>query len=546
MISIQAMIPGVLVFLIEGLLDDVLIQRDPVKLAILPVTIVVLYVLNGAITFGRGMLTRHIAWEVVTLVRRELFESMLHQDAAWHQSTPTGSLLARMTHDVSNIQHGVSGIVTALQKPLTLVVLIVCAFVMNAKLAAVGLVVLPFVAIPIHRFGHRLRERTQQTQDSLAQLTGSSSETLAGIGVVKVFGGESSRLGVFDRDNEDYRRRKMDAFAARLLPGPIVEVIAAIGVAAVVWFGGQQVFAGTVQPGELIAFMVAMGFLNDPLKGLTSIVSLTQRAVAGAQSVFAVLDRPSSVADTGRRELTGSEAVVVTFEGVGFDYGDGVVIEDVSLELQPGRVVALVGASGSGKSTIAKLVARLYDVTTGRVLVNGTDVREYTLASLRGSVAVVSQEPFLFDDTVAANIAFGVEATHDQIVLAAQSANAHEFISALPNGYQTRIDEQGMRLSGGQRQRICIARAVLADSPVLILDEATSALDAHSEQLVHEALQRLMLGRSVLCIAHRLSTIRGADEILVMDSATIVERGDHGSLMDAGGAYAHLVSRQRA
>ena len=543
LIAVHSAIPGVIVFLIEGLLDDVLIAGDKQLLAALPAVFIGIYALNGGLSFCRGMLTRHVAWKVVTQLRDELFASYLRQDVAWHQQQPTGALLARLSNDVSNVQYGVSGIVTAIQKPLTLLILIGAAFSMNARLALIAVVLLPLVAIPIDRFGKRLRRQSREALDNMAQLTASSSETLSGIRIVKAFNAEPTRAARFASENEEQRRLKMAALVAQLLPSPIVELIAAIGLGAALWSGGQQVLAGTIQPGELVAFLFALGFLNEPLKGLTLIQSLTQRALAGAEAIFEALDRPPAVPDDGDGVLS-ERRLHLRFEGVCFDYGDGQVLNDLTIDLPPGRVVALVGASGAGKSTAASLIPRFYDPTGGRVTINGRDLRDLRLRSLRENVALVSQEGFLFNDTVRANITLGTQASSEAVEAAARAASAHSFIMALPRGYETRIDELGMRLSGGQRQRISIARAILRDAPLLVLDEATSALDAESERLVQGALERLMENRTVLAIAHRLSTIRAADEIIVLEHGRVAERGTHSQLMSSEGVYSRLVEHQ--
>jgi subfamily B ATP-binding cassette protein MsbA len=545
LVVVSSLVPVATVFLVKTMLDDVLIARDRAGLTVLPLLVIGLYAIGGVAAVARGLLTRKVAWSVVTQLRRELFVHYLRQDVLWHQKRPTGELVARLMNDVNDVQLGMSGIVNAVQKPLSLVGLIASAFVMNPKLAAIALPVLPFVAIPIERFGRSLRASARSSLDNLAGLSASASETLTGMRVVQAMGGESIRLARFDTENERQKELQMRTFLAQLLPGPVIELIAAIGVGLVIWFGGQQVLAGEIEPGALVAFLVALGLLNDPLKGIAQIHSLTQRALAGADAVFHTIDSQPRIADHGTLEL-GHEPVEIAFEDVDFDYGDGPVLQGVSFRMERGRTVALVGASGSGKSTTAALVTRFVDPTRGRVLANGKALPEYTLASLRRQVGLVSQDTFLFDDTIRSNIAFGIEAGQSDVEAAARVANAHDFIAALPHGYDTRIDELGLRLSGGQRQRICIARAVLRDAPVLVLDEATSALDTESEALVQEALDRLRKDRTVLLIAHRLSTIRDADEILVLDGGRIVERGDHETLVGLGGAYSRLVRRQFA
>ncbi len=545
LMALHSAVPGLLVLLVEKVLDDVLIARDASMLALVPAALVGLYAANGFLGFARGMITQGISWGVVARMRQALFAALLRQDAAWHQKAPTGTLLARLTQDVDDVQYGVSAIVTAIQKPLTLAVLVAAAASMDPLLTLVALVVLPLVILPIRVFGQRLRAAARDRLDNLAALTGIAGETLAGIRTVQVFGAEAGRSAAFDRENEEQRALRLRAAAARLLPSPIIEIIAATGASVVLWVGGRRVMGGAAEPGELIAFILAITLLNAPLKGLAEVNSLLQRALAGAEAVFAVLDRAPAVPDTGTVALDAREAALA-FEDVHFDYGGGEVLRGVSLTIPTGRVVAVVGASGAGKSTLAALVPRLYDPTGGRVTLAGDDLRDLTLASLRRHVAVVSQEPFLFDDSVAANIALGrPDATRAEIEAAARVADAHGFVSALPQGYDTRIDELGLRLSGGQRQRLCIARAVLMDAPVLVLDEATSALDAESEAAVQAALDRAMAGRTVLVIAHRLSTIRDADEIVVLDGGVVAERGTHAGLMASDGAYAALVRRQQ-
>jgi subfamily B ATP-binding cassette protein MsbA len=543
LMGLQALIPGTLVLLIERVLDDVLIAKNDSMLAMMPFVLVGLYLIGGALTVGRGMLTRRIAWDVITQLRSEVFWHIMKLDARWHQKHPTGETLARLSQDVNTVQFGVSGIVTAIQQPLTLLALLGAAAWMNPWLTVVAVAVLPLVAWPISRFGRRLRESSKASLDNMAALSGSAGETLSGMRTVAIFGGEDERGTRFEEANEEQRQLQMRVFLANLMPGPVVELIAAVGVGAVLWVGGQQVFEGEIQAGELIAFMVALGLLNEPLKGISKIHNLTQRAVSGAETLFGILDTTPRIVDDGRLTAPTSP-VPLKFEGVHFDYGERPILKDLNFEVGAGEVVALVGASGAGKSTIANLIPRLMDPCLGTILLGGVDLRQYRLSSLRQAIAVVSQEAFLFDDTIAANIGFGTHASPEQIEQAARIANAHGFIGELPQGYLTRIDELGMRLSGGQRQRICIARALLRNAPILILDEATSALDAESEALVQEALERLMKERTVLAIAHRLSTVRNADRIVVIDDGQIVEHGSHDTLVAAEGPYARLIKHQ--
>ena len=551
LMALQAAVPGALVFLVQRVLDDVLIQKDARQLALMPGAVIGLYALGGALNVGRGLLTRSIAWDVITRLRDELFQHLLALDLAWHQRHPSGELLARITSDTSNIQYAVSGVVTAFQKPVTLVVLVGSAFYLNARLAAIALVLLPLVAWPIARFGAQLRAASLESNHNLARLSALAQESLAGVRVIKAFGVEARIGASFGGLNETQRQLQLRAFLAQLLPGPVIELIAAIGVGAVVWFGGQDVFSGALSPGALIAFLVALGLLNDPLKGISQIHSLTQRALASAEVLFEILDTAPAVPDTGRVELDARQ-VAVRFQGVRFAYPSRPgepsreVLRGVDLELPAGRTVAVVGASGAGKSTLAALLPRFYDATGGGIFINGLDLRMVTLASLRRHIAVVSQDTFLFDGTVRQNVAMFGPAGDAEVRAALATANALDFVDALPSGLDTGIDTLGARLSGGQRQRLCIARAVLQDAPLLILDEATSALDAESEASVAEALERLMKDRTVLAIAHRLSTVRNADEIVVIDEGQIVERGRHEALLAAGGVYARLVRRQES
>ncbi len=543
LVLVASALPSVLVFVIERVLDDVLIRRDRQALAVLAPGIVLLYALNGAVTVARSLLTRSVSWRVVTDLRAELHEALLRLDVGWHQRTPVGERAARALVDVNNLQYAVAGVVTAIQKPITLVGLMGTAIWMNRELALVAMCILPLVAIPIDRFGKWARRSTRAALDAGARLAGNLHQTLAGVRVVQLSGGETERQAAFAIENERHHDAQMASATAQLLPGPVVEFVAALGVGAAIWVGGQQVMENRVQPGELIALLVALGLMNDPLKGLALINSLVQRALASADSVFGLLDTPRALRDEGTDPAPAPDTIELC--GVGYDYGDGEVLCDIDLIVSAGQRVAIVGASGAGKSTLLALLTRLRDPSAGCIKWNGRDIRAFSLATLRARLAVVTQEPFLFDDTVAANIRFGVAtAPAEAIRRAAEAADADSFVVALPKGYETRVDELGMRLSGGQRQRLCIARAVLRDAPVLVLDEATSNLDSESEGAVNAALERLSLGRTTFVVAHRLSSVRNADLIVVLKDGRLVEQGIHAELLASGGEYARLIRSQ--
>ena len=519
LVALHSAVPGLLVLLVEVVLDDVLVAGDRDALAWIPLAVVALYAANGALGFARGMLTRTIAWNVISELRLDVFRALLQQEPAWHRAHASGTVTSWLVTDVEDIQYGVSAIVTAVQKPLTLLLLLLAAARMSVELTLVAVVAAPLVVWPVRRLGHRLREQARVGLDARARLAGFATETWSTIEGLQAASAEAPRTQHFDTHNRALRAAALRAFAARLLPSPLVELSAAVGVALVIEFGGREVLAGQLQPGELIAFLLAVGLLNDPLKGLAEVHTLAQRAAAGAARAFAVLDRAPALVDGPHAELSiDPTAPLLCFDGVTVDYGEGPVVRELHLSVACGEIVGLTGPSGAGKTSLLRLVPRLLDPAAGQVRIGGSLLDQHHLSSVRAAVAWVGQDPVLFDASVSENIALACPgASARDIEQAARDAGAHDFIMALPSGYDTGLQERGVRLSGGQRQRICIARAFLQNAPVLVLDEPTSALDAASEAVVQAALDRLCEGRAVLLVSHRPSTLSRAHRIVSLE-----------------------------
>ena len=531
---------------VKPILDDVLPEQR--RLVSTIVAILAFYFLKGLGAYVSGYLMTDIGQRVVRDIRNQLFRHILGQSAAFFSVNTSGRLMSRITNDVAQIQRAVSETLGDLaRESLALVVFAGALFYYDWKLALVSLTCAPIVVYPLVRLGQRVRRTTRRTQEALEQMSHVSAEAFTGHRIVKAFGAEDRETTKFQRASEHYYRTSIKVTSAVSVLPPLMEFIGGIAFVVALWYGSEAVQEGRVTPGDFFAFITALFMMYAPAKKLSRVNADLQQARAAGERIFEILETHSEVIESPRAVVLHRFARSIEFRNVSFSYAgaEDATLRGVTFGVRAGQVVAVVGRSGAGKSTLVNLIPRFYDVTGGAISVDGCDVRELTLASLRSQIGMVTQETVLFDDTVAANIAFGRPAASPaEIEAAARAAHAHEFIVTLDRGYETIIGERGQRLSGGQRQRLAIARALLRDSPILILDEATSALDAESEMLVQEALANLMLNRTSIVIAHRLSTVRRADVIIVLERGVVVESGTHDELIARRGVYARLYDLQ--
>jgi len=539
---------GLYALLVQPVLDEVFIAKDQLLLMVLPLVIFGAATLKGLFSYGQAYLMSYVANRVVAEIRQQLFGHFLRMSLPFHHKHSSGRLVARVINDVNEMANAIPHVVRdLLQQGLTLLALTGVAFYQNWKLATVLILVMPISTYAIVKIGKRLRKLAARGQESMGDMASALKESFAGIRIVKAYGGEHLEQQRFAKGNSAYLRTVMKSAQLGALSAPLLEAIGIGGIAFIVWYGGFLVIDEQMKPGEFFSFLAAMFIAYTPVKKLAGANSQVQRAIAAANRVFEMLDQEHEfVHDHGRAELPAISRSL-EFQNVSFSYegSDEPEIEHVHLTVEFGEVVALVGKSGSGKSTLMSLVPRFHDPSEGRILIDGRDIRDVTLTSLRAQIAIVSQETVLFDETVRANVAYGrPEASEEDIIRAARAGHAWEFIEELPDGLDTLIGENGVNLSGGQRQRLAIARAMLRNPPVLILDEATSALDTESERNVQAALAELMKNRTTLVIAHRLSTVQHADRIIVLDEGRIVEEGLHHELLRRNGMYTRLYQTQ--
>ena len=515
---------------------------------IVAISILVVFALRGICDYLGDYLTNLVGFSAVKDLRNEVFDKVLRHGAAFFESTSTGRLMSSIMNDIDKIQVASSDMFAdVLRQIFSVIGLTLVIFATDWKLALFSIALFPFVLVPTARLGKRIRRRSRRTQDAVGELNQVLQEAIAGHQVVKAFGAEKYESKRFRAAADRLLRTNLRYVLIQGIPSPFIEMMGAATFVGLLWFGREEIKNHALEPEAFMSFLAALMFLYEPVKRLTNLHNIFQQAIGASENVFRYLDEPEEIEDKpGVRRLESFEESI-RFDHLNFRYPSAATLQltDVSLEICAGEVVALVGPSGAGKSTLAGMVPRFRDAVSGAVLIDGVDVREMGLASLRNQISVVAQDTFLFNDTVANNIAYG-QYKYDPARLreASEAALAHEFIEKLPQGYETVIGDRGVKLSGGQRQRLAIARAILKNSPILILDEATSHLDTESEMLVQKALANLMAGRTVIVIAHRISTIRRADKIVVMDGGCIVEIGTHAELIDHGGIYHRLHDLQ--
>ena len=532
--------------LIEPLVDKIIAAGNRDLAYLVPIVIIGLAISKGIGRFYQEYYIKTAGQLVVQDLRNGLFSQSMHLSMGFHVNEAPGRLTSVVLNDVGVLQSSAADVlVDGVRESVTLVGLVALAFYKDWRLASVAFTVLPICVIPATQLGRRIRNNTKKSLKSMGFLTGTLQEAFSGIKVIKAFGREETQINKFKVENKQFYRFLRKAIKYNSLTSPAVEILAALGGGGVVWYGVHRVLSGDMTQGQLFSIVAAIMMMFTPVKRLTRVSNIMQKSVGAAEGVFSLLDEPRDVVDKVDAIAMPRTRGEVVFDNVTFSYGDEPVLTGFSLHANPGEVIALVGPSGAGKSTAAGLMARFYDPQQGSITIDGYDLCEVSLDSLKKNLAFVDQETFLFSGSIRDNIRYGkLDADDQAIAEAARQAYADEFINKLPGGYDTTIGDRGIRLSGGQRQRLCVARALLKDAPILILDEATSALDTESEAMVQKALVNLMKNRTTLVIAHRLSTIMHADRIIVLDQGRVVETGTHQELLAQNGFYRNLYDMQ--
>lgn len=535
-------------WLVKPAMDKIFLNKDATFLILIPLAYVVITLLKNGGKLIQNYMMQSVGLKVIEVLRDQLFTKIIHLPVRYYEKAQVGHLMARVISDVALIRASLPAIVLIARNIVTLISLLCVVYYQNWQLAIMATIVLPVAYFPFIYFSRRVRRLSRKGQAIYADASVLLSEILSGIRVVKAFSTEDEEARRFDSENRRLLRVSLKQSMSSEFSSAAMELVGAIGIGLVLYYGGSQVISGASTPGTFFSFVAALALMYEPIKRITSANNNVQNALAGAERVFEIIDSDKDIEESGGTievpPLTKDSEI--RLENVGFEYGtEMVALKDINLTIRQGERLAIVGPSGAGKTTFINLLPRFYDPTAGRVTLNGTDLRDYSLDSLRKSISMVSQDNFLFNSTVRENIAYGQpDFTDEEVVSAAKAAYAHDFIMEMPDGYATIVGERGVRLSGGQKQRLTIARAIAKDSPILILDEATSALDSESEKIVQKALENLMQGRTSIVIAHRLSTVLSSDRIVVMQDGAIEAVGTHAELLEKSPLYAKLYAMQ--